>query len=429
MGSRYKQSEIDLERALRLIPLGAQTFSKSITQFPLGVSPFFADKAEGCYLWDVDGNQYIDFVSSLLAITLGYADPDVNAAVSEQLSKGTLFSLSSTLEAEVAELIVEMVPCAEMVRFGKNGSDATAGAVRLARAYTGREHVATCGYHGWQDWYVAGTSRSKGVPSCLRELTHSFQYNNLASLENIFHEYPGSIAAVIMEPMNIEFPKDNFLEKVKQVTHQHGALLIFDEVITGFRFSKGGAQQLFGVTPDLVALGKGLGNGFPLSAIAGPAAIMKLMEEIFYSFTFGGELVSLAAAKVVLNKVRRGEVVSHIYQVGHYLKESVQALIDRLSLNSVVSISGHPSWSILSFHDTNAVDKWQLKTFWLQEILKRGILSFGSHNLSCSHTKKEVDVLLQVYAEVFTMLKTRIENNTLEEALHCKVLRPLFTVR
>ena len=223
------------------------------------------DSGKGGHVWDVDGNEYVDFVNGLCAVTLGYDDADVTRAVKAQLEDGVIFTLPHPLEMQVAEAIVDMVPCAEMVRFGKNGSDVTAAAVRLARAFTGRDHVAVCGYHGWQDWYIGSTARNRGVPEAVRNLTHAFAYNDLESLRKMLAGHPGEVAAVILEPMNSQAPKDGFLEGVKELTHRHGALLVFDEVITGFRLANGGAQELFGVTPDLACFGKGVANGYPVS--------------------------------------------------------------------------------------------------------------------------------------------------------------------
>ncbi len=253
--------------ALKSIPLGSQTFSKSLTQLPFGVSPFFVDRAEGAYFWDVDNNKYLDFSSALASVTLGYCDPDIDSAVKKQMEKGVTFSLPHTLEEEVAKMLIEAIPCAEQVRFAKNGTDATSGAIRLARAYTSRERIAVCGYHGWQDWYIGSTTKNLGVPKGVQDLTHTFSYNNIDSLEQIFKAHPDEFAAVILEPMSSDYPKDNFLGKVKEITHNNGALLVFDETCTGFRLSHGGAQELFGVTPDIATFGKGLANGYPLSAL------------------------------------------------------------------------------------------------------------------------------------------------------------------
>ncbi len=242
----------------------------------------YAAKAKGSEIWDVDGNCYINLVSALASVTLGYSDRGLEKAVKKQLKLGVSMSLPGILEAEVAELITEMVPSVEMVRFGKNGTDATSAAIRLARAYTGRDHIIVCGYHGWQDWYIGSTTRDKGVPHLVSSLTHKFEYNNINSLENILREHEGKVAAVIMEPMNVTYPEPGFLEKVKKMTHNAGALLVFDETITGFRYARGGAQDLFGVVPDLSTFGKGLANGFPLSAVGGRREIMMEMEEIFF---------------------------------------------------------------------------------------------------------------------------------------------------
>lgn len=233
MSSKYGNSERQLATARNLIPLGAQTFSKSVTQLPLGVAPFFAERARGSRLFDVDGNEYVDFINALAAVSLCYCDPDVDAAVVEQQKSGTIFSLSHRLESEVAERIVDMVPCAEMVRFGKNGSDATAGAIRVAR-YTRRDHVFVCGYHGWQDWYIGSTARHKGVPEAVRGLTHTFPYNDLAALEVKLAELDGKVAAVILEPMNVAFPAPDYLESVKALTHKAGAVLVFDDRLRAF---------------------------------------------------------------------------------------------------------------------------------------------------------------------------------------------------
>jgi glutamate-1-semialdehyde 2,1-aminomutase len=429
MSERYKRSEELLQRAERTIPLGTQTFSKSKTQFPHGVSPFYAARAQGSKLWDVDGNEYIDFNSSLAALTLGYGDPDVNAAVSAQLAEGTIFTLPHPVEIEAAEAIVDLVPSAEMVRFGKNGSDATAGAVRLARAFTGRDRVAVCGYHGWQDWYIGSTARNRGVPAATRALTSVFQYNDLASLEALLRQYPSEFAAVILEPMNVAWPAAGFLEGVAERTRHHGALLIFDEVITGFRFANGGAQQLFGVTPDLTALGKSIANGFPLSAVVGRADIMRLMEEIFFSFTMGGETLSLAASIATLRKVKRQSVPAALAAAGEQVLQGTQARIEKHGIGHFAETAGHPSWSFLMFRDLPETPSLEIKTLFMQECLARGILTLGSHNMSFAHSSADIARLMQVYDEVFPLLRDAVDNRSMRQYLRCQPLQPLFKVR
>jgi glutamate-1-semialdehyde 2,1-aminomutase len=429
VAERYAASEAMLDRARQTIPLGAQTFSKSITQYPLGVSPYFAARGQGSRLWDVDGNEYIDFINGLASVTLGYNDPDVTAAVKAQVDHGTIFSLSSPLEAEVAERLVAIVPSAEMVRFGKNGSDATAGAVRVARAHTGRDHVLVCGYHGWQDWYIGATARNRGVPESTRALTHTFPYNDLAALDRLLDEHSGLVAAIVMEPMNVAFPAEGYLQGVRERATRHGAVLVFDETITGFRVANGGAQELFGVVPDLTTLGKGIANGYPLSAVCGRRELMMEMEEIFFSFTMGGETLSLAAARATLDKVVREPVTRHMAELGTALRDGTAALIERHKLGAVLSLSGHPSWTFLAIKDQPDASAFEIKTLWLQEIFARGLLSLGSHNMSYAHSRADVDRVLTVYDEVFALLSAAIGQQRVRAELRCEPLVPLFRVR
>jgi glutamate-1-semialdehyde 2,1-aminomutase len=426
----FAASESYLARAERVIPLGSQTFSKSRTQFPHGVSPYFITRAKGSRVWDLDGNEYIDFISSLCAVTLGYQDPDVTAAVRAQLDdSGVIFSLPHPLEAEVAEMICAMVPCAELVRFGKNGSDATTGAVRLARAYTGRDRVAVCGYHGWQDWYIGSTARHRGVPQATRDLTHSFPYNDLGALRTLLESRPGEFAAVILEPMNVADPGPGYLAGVRDLTHRHGALLVFDETITGFRYANGGAQQLFGVTPDLATFGKGIANGYPLSAVAGRREVMKLMEEIFFSFTMGGEALSLAAARATLGKLQREPVTERVAATGRRIMAGLAQTIVRHGLGQRFSVSGHPSWSFLNIAEGAGGTPFEIKTLLMQELFQRGILGYGTHNVSYAHSTEDADALLRAYDEVLAIIAECLKKGDVRAALRCEPLQPLFKVR
>nr|WP_155748900.1 aminotransferase class III-fold pyridoxal phosphate-dependent enzyme [Scytonema sp. UIC 10036] len=418
-----------MAKALNIIPLGTQTFSKSKTQYPFGVSPYFIAWGKGSHVWDVDGNEYIDYINALAAVTLGYNDPDVTAAVRDQLQEGVIFSLPHTIEIQVAEKIVEMVPCAEMVRFGKNGSDATSGAIRLARAYTRRDRVAVCGYHGWHDWYIGSTARNLGVPQAVQKLTHTFFYNDIDSLHKIFQKYPDQVATVILEPMNVFEPTNNFLQKVKDLAHENNAVLIFDETVTGFRYANGGAQEYFGVVPDLATFGKGLANGYPISAVTGRAEIMHLMEEIFFSFTFGGEALSLAAALATLSKLQQQPVIATLKNQGQKVLTGVEKLIDYHKVSHILSVSGNPTWSFLLIKDVPPYSSWQIKTLFLQEVFAQGILTLGSHNMSYAHSDADVTNLLAIYEKVFPLLQDAIDNCTLEKYLRCQPLEPLFKVR
>jgi len=426
--SRFLESEKLLRLAEAVIPLGSQTFSKSRTQYPLGVSPFFASKGSGSYLWDVDGNKYVDLVASLAAVTLGYGDPEINKAVKRQLKKGVSLSLSSKLETVVAEKIIDLVPSAEMVRFAKNGSDATSAAVRIARYFTRRDHIISIGYHGWHDWYIGSTTRSMGVPSAVQALTLSARYNDLSHVENLFEEVKGDVAAVILEPMNSVDPAPGYLESLKSFCSSNNILLIFDEVITGFRFAKGGAQELFGVTPDLSCFGKGIANGFPISVIAGKREIMEGFKEVFFSGTFGGELLSLTAANVVLDKVKDGRVIAELYRVGQAIQQGLTSEISHKKYE-FVNLSGNPTWTFLNWTLSSDALQNQVKTYFLQEMFKRGILVLSTNNVTTTLSQKDISKILTAYAEVFEAISQALERDSLDALLECQPIVPLFKVR
>ena len=427
--ARYSESTKFLHRAEKSIPLGSQTFSKSRTQYPVGVSPLFINKARGAYVWDIDGNKYIDLVNSLAAITIGYKNKNIDNSVRKQMKKGTIFSLPGTLEAEVAELIIETVPSAEMVRFAKNGSDATTAAIRLSRAYTGREEIAFCGYHSWQDWYIGSTSMNKGVPKDVAKLSHRFVYNEIESLRKIFDSKPNKIAAVILEPMTSEYPKNNFLSEVKDLAKKNNSVLIFDETVTGYRYSIGGAQLEFNVTPDLTTLGKGIANGYPLSAIVGKREIMKEIENIFFSGTFGGELLSLAAAKTVIQMHLDFDITSRIGSVGSKIALELQKIINSYKMEDFLHISGHPTWKFLNWTGNEEFNTQIVKTYFMQEMFKRGVLVLSTHNNSFSLTEKLSEQVINVYGEVISELNKSITDTSLVSKLHVNPIQPLFTLR
>lgn len=429
MSTRYQKSEDLLAKALQVTPLGCQTFSKSYTQYPHGVSPYFIEKANGAYVWDIDGNQYLDCVNGLLAVSLGYCDPDIDKSVMAQIQKGITFSLASELEYQLACKLIELIPCAEMVRYGKNGTDATSGAIRMARAITGKDRVLVCGYHGWQDWYIGSTTKDLGVPQAIKALTHHFVYNDLDSLEKLLTTYKDQVAAVIMEPMGVIQPNPNFLQSVKELTHSHNALLIFDEIITGFRFSLGGAQAYFNVTPDLATFGKGMANGYPISVLVGKKQYMESMKNVFLSSTFGGEALSLAASYATITKMQQVNFVQHLNTIGQKITLGVKHLIQQFQLEEVIALNGHPAWTLFSINDCNGFSLWEIKSLFMQECLKRDVLTLGSHNTSYAYKQADVDFLLKIYGEVFSILKQAIFNKKLYDYLECKPIQPLFKIR
>ena len=429
MNNVFEKSQLLCERAKNSIPLASQTFSKSYLQYPQGCSLCFLDKGMRGRVWDVDGNEYVDLIAGLMPALLGYQDEDVDQAIKNQLEKSIVFSLPCELEVELAEKLVEIIPCAEMVRFGKNGSDVTSAAVRLARAYTKRDRIAVCGYHGWQDWYIGSTTRNMGVPEAVCNLTHTFQYNDLDSLHQLFRQHPGEFAAVIMEPMNIAEPYEGFLQEVKSLTNQAGALFILDEMITGFRFALGGAQEYFGVVPDLACFGKAMGNGMPISAIVGRADVMSLMEEIFFSGTFLGESLSLAASLAVINKLQREPVIETLWKKGKFLADAVISEIIQFGLEEVFSLSGKAPWMILSVNDYKDISKHAIRTLFMQEMIKHGVLIMVSHNVIYSHTDADLRQVVEAYKKTFAVIKEAITSDSVDKMLSCPVIEPIFKVR
>jgi len=756
---KFNKSQELFKKVSKNIPLASQTFSKSYLQYIKGQAPLFITRAKGCRVWDVDGNEYIDFINGLLPVVLGYQYKAVDEAIKKQLKKGIIFSLSSPLEYELAQLLIKHIPCAEMVRFGKNGSDVTTGAIRLARAVTGRDQVAVCydreteiltkdgfkkfedldeketvatlnpstkeleyhriekkikyrfrgkmirfrgqrvdlmvtpehkiyrkfrltnssyfklveaktilgmktiiqmtstckwngerrdkffipkisqsrptkninsfaikdfvrfmgwylsegfcieqkrgryevcisqdgknleknkeiistikrlgftpyrnghhicfnskelvqylkqfgktkdkyipdwiqnlspdylsvfadamvkgdgtferrrmrkfysaspklidgmqeiflkigysttvseytntgfskdkiyhlniskenvlgcwpkeeyyrgevycvsvpnhiilvrrngkivwsgncGYHGWHDWYIGSTTRNLGVPKSTQKMTHKFVYNDIKSLEVILKKY--KVAAVIMEPMNYVEPERGFLQKVKNLTHKHGALLIFDEIITGFRYNLGGAQKLFGVIPDLAAFGKSMANGMPISALVGKKKYMEKINDIFYSFTSGGENLSLAAAIATIKEMEKKKVISYIWQKGKYLQDGTNKLLADNGLDNIIKVKGRPCWQVFIIKPTEKFSDLEIKSYIQQELLQAGFLWYGQHNMSFSHKRSDIDKLLVAYSCIFKQLRALLNSGRLKEKLTGEPITNIFKVR
>lgn len=424
--NRYVNSERYLRLAKDLIPSCTQTFSKGYTQFPHRASPVFLERGNGSHVWDVDGNEFIDYAMALGPIILGHANPAVNRAIIDQLENGITFSLPHRLEIEVAGLLRDIIPCAEMARFGKNGSDATSGAVRAARAYTGREKIACCGYHGWQDWYIGTTTRNKGVPEAVQALTLIFEYNNIESLKKLFDANRGEIAAVIMEPVGVVEPAEGFLADVRDITHENGALLIFDEIVTGFRLALGGAQEYFGVLPDLACFGKAMANGMPIAAVVGKKEIMEIFDEIFFSFTFGGEALSLAAAKETIAQLRREGVIDHFWEIGENLKNGYNELARSHGLGKVTECIGLAPHTVIAFKDTNGLDQLVLKTLFQQEALGKGILCSGLHNICCAHTSDDIEKTLAAYDNALRVMVSALNSRDFFKFMKSEIVKPVF---
>ncbi len=427
--TRFEKSNAMLDRVLEVIPLASQTFSKSYQQVPRGAAPLFFERGAGCRVWDVDGNAYIDHILGLMPIVLGYCDPDVDEAIRRQIDRGITFSLPSPIEAELAECLTRLIPCAEMVRFGKNGSDVTTAAIRLARAHTGRDVIVTCGYHGWHDWYIGTTTRRLGVPPAVQDLSISVPFNDLAAIKKIIEQDGGKIAAVIMEPTGKSPPEPGYLEEIRAMTDRHGIVLVFDEIITGFRISMGGAQQQYGVVPDLSCFGKAMGNGMPISAIVGRRDIMRKMEDIFFSGTFGGEALSIAAAIATIEKLERLSVVDRLWARGAKLTAGFNQKIEKRGLGGLLKFEGESWWPRLTVQSP-PVDGNLLASLLRQEFMAHGLYMTVSLNLCLAHDDDAVTEETLLAADgAFSALADHLNSPDPAARLRGEQIRPTFSVR
>ena len=422
---KFDRSEELLQRELKVSPLAAQTYSKSYRYFSRGCAPSYMDHGEGCYIYDVDGNKFIDFMCALGPVTVGYNEPSVNEAVIRQVNKFASGSLQTELEVELSEKLCSIVPCAEMVRFVKNGSDATSAAVRLARAYTGRDVVLMSGYHGMQDWSIGASENNRGVPEAVRKLTINFTYNDLDDLEEKLKEH--EVAAVILEPIQGNGPGEGYLKGVKELAHKYGAILIFDEVVSGFHYALGGAQEMFGVCPDLVAIGKGMANGYPISAVAGRRDLMEQIEQgVFISTTFGGDGIAMAAALATIEILKQPGFFEHIAMIGTILRDGIQERIDKYDLNDVLAVTGMPHHCGVAFEGHGSLDYLDLQSVYSQTLLERGILQFAIYFLNMHHTKAEAARYLEATDEAFSLIRKAVDKDSLEGILHGGKVDPVF---
>jgi len=387
---------------------GASTFSK-IEFFNGNDTPYCISHCDGAYVYDIDQNQYIDYMLAQGAVTLGYQNKEVNNAIIHQLNKGISFSLPSKLEAEVSALLVEMIPSAEKVRFGKNGNDVTSAAVRLSRYYTGNDHILFCGYHGWQDWYIGQTSMNGGVPGPVRDLTHRFTYNDPDSVIKLINEYNNQIACIIIDPLPAReaYPPKEFFSFLREITYEKNIVLIFDEIVSGFRCLQGSVQSLIGITPDLSTFAKGIANGMPLSALVGRKEIMNKCNEIFYSLTYAGETLSLATAKAVINIYKEKNVTSFLDTQGEKLRIGILRIIKENNIEERLDIIGSNNRFVFSFtnKDINHYDPTDDLKNWISLTADYGILNAGAHCVSLAHDDKVIDQTLSKYEELMPKVK------------------------
>jgi glutamate-1-semialdehyde 2,1-aminomutase len=411
------------ERAQPIMTPVTQTLAKGPGQYINGVAPKYLKKGKGSRVWDVDGNEYLDYNMAIGPLSLGYGYPRVDEAIIEQLKDGITFSLMHELEVTLAELIHKVIPNAESIRISKTGADVTSAAVRVARAFTGRNKVLCCGYHGWHDWYIAVTSRNSGIPSAVKDLSATFDYNDINSVKDALD---ADTACVILEPFVFEAPKNNFLQELKDLCAANGTLLIFDEMWTGFRVAVGGAQEYFGVTPDLACYSKAFANGMPISLLTGRRDVMSLFqEEVFFFTTFGGEALSLAAAVATIQEMIEKNVPAYLAAQGKKLKDGYNELASELGIAGYTRCTGYDCRSMVSF-DATAGNPLELKSYVQQEMIKRGILWGGFHNMSFSHTDEDVAYTLKAYREVLGLLKQAVAAGDVAARLKGKPVEAVF---
>ncbi|HTA90548.1 MAG TPA: glutamate-1-semialdehyde 2,1-aminomutase [Polyangiaceae bacterium] len=390
----------ELEQRLRqTIPGGAHTYAKGVDQFP-ELSPGVIQRGLGCHVWDVDGNEFIEYGMGLRAVTLGHAYPAVVDAVRDSLSLGTNFTRPAAIELQCAEAFLEIVSGAEMVKFSKDGSTADTAALKLARAYTGREMVAICAdqpFFSYDDWFIGTTTMDAGIPDFERTPTVRFQYNDAASLAALFEAHPGKIAAVFLEAERTQPPAPGFLQSLQALCRQHGAVLVFDEMITGFRWHLGGAQALYGVVPDLSTFGKAIANGFSLSVLCGRRDIMRLgsreraQDNVFLlSTTHGAETPSLAAAIRTMQVYREEPVVEHLHRQGERLAAGFRQAVERHELTGYVELSGRSCNLLFGTRGPDKKPSQAFRTLFLQETIRRGVL-MPSLVVSYSHSDEDID--------------------------------------
>ncbi|OUU53224.1 MAG: hypothetical protein CBC25_01120 [Pelagibacteraceae bacterium TMED65] len=425
----FKRSVQHLSRALHSIPVGSQTFSKSYLGWVLGQAPIYAKSGSGAIITDIDGNEYIDYMMGLLPVVLGHADPFVDAAVVRQLSSGTSLSLSGEIEVELAEKLVSLIPCAEMVRFGKNGSDATTAAVRLARAHTGRDKIIACGYHGWHDWFIGTTEKHLGVPAYVRDLSLTFPFNDASALADLLKAHQNDIAALVIEPTGKAIPQPGFLEEVRRLCDLYGVVLVFDEVISGFRIDMGGAQAYYNVTPDLAAFGKAMANGYPLSALVGKREIMSKMENIFFSATFGGELASIAAAIATITKLETTDGVRRIHTLGDRLMTSLNTAISDFGLGKIICYTGEAWWPRVAFKNL-PIEQNKVLALMRQEFVAQNLLIASGLNFCLAHDDPKIfNMTLERAKRAFEALSIAIHAPDPSKFLKGEIVMSDFEVR
>ena len=421
-------------RAQQILAGGPGTFSKAPSRYPQGLAPTALVRGQGCYVTDTEGRRYLDTVAALGPILLGYAHPVVNQAILEQLGRGTSFSMLHPLEVEVAELLCEMLPCAEMVRWCRNGTDATGMAVRVARACTGKQHAVFVGYHGGaMDSYGITTDKTAGILPQLAPYNHQTTWGNLSTVPR--HAYE-NLALLMVEVPSLSWGASaesvcKTLGMYRDIAHAHGALFVLDEIVTWPRYALGGAQALYGIMPDLCTVSKAIANGLPLAALVGQRQYMERLNtgDIFASYTFAGETTALAAAKAVITVLRDTDALENLQRQGQAFGDGLQALFHEYDLP--VTLLGNYARMAVCWQDVSAkATILELRTLWLAEMARRGIL-LGTgvvFPMTC-WVEKDVQKILVAAEQVCDLMEFALERGAVQDDLPCPVIQDVLAVR
>ena len=430
---RFAASRTLQERAHTLIPGGAHTYAKGDDQYPVD-APGFIVRGRGCHVWDVDGNEFIEYGMGLRAVTLGHGHPAVTDAAAAAMRDGLNFTRPSLLEVQAAEDVLAVLPWADMVKFAKNGSDVTTAAVKLARAWTGRDLVAICGdqpFFSVDDWFIGTTAMADGIPGVVRDLTVSFPYNDLAAVEMLFQRHPDEIACLVLEAATTIEPAPGFLEGLRSLCDRHGALLIFDEMITGFRWALGGSQAAYGVTPDLATFGKALANGHPLSALVGRRDVMEIgglrhahRRVFLLSTTHGAESAGLAAGRATIDTYRREGIVDLLYRQGERLRSGATQAAVAAGVSDHFQVIGRASNLIFVTLDADGARSQVMRTLFMQELIARGVLG-PSFVVSAAHHDDDIDRTVDAIGEALHFYRRGLEGDA-TRLLRGRPVAPVF---
>ena len=430
---KFEKSKELRPKAHARIPGGAHTYAKGDDQYPV-LAPGFIARGEGCHVWDVDGNEFIEYGMGLRAVGLGHAYRPVVEAAYRAMLLGNNFTRPAPIEMECAEALAGLIDSSEMVKFGKNGSDATSAAVKLSRAYTGRDLIAICGDHPFfsvDDWFIGSTAMSAGIPKAIQDLTLKFRYNDIESLKNLFGQHPGQIACVLMEAATAIEPLPGFLADVQKTCRENGAVFILDEMITGFRWHLGGAQKYYGITPDLSTFGKCIGNGFSLGALVGKREIMERggiehsHERVFLlSLTHGAENHSLAAAIECMRIYKRENVVEQLYKQGDRLRKGIDRSILAHHLEGYFEVLGKAPNLVYATRDPEKKPSQAYRALFLQETIQRGLVA-PSLVVSYSHSDEDIDRSIEAIDEALNVYRKALEDGA-EKYLVGRPVKPVF---